>query len=331
MQQKILSVLMPVYNAEKFLEESILSILAQTLSNFDFLILDDASTDNSLATISKYAKQDHRIKVLANKKNQGAVVCRNKLLATAQTPFIAWLDADDLSLPHRLQTQLDFLLSNPKIDVVGARSVFIGQAGGHGVVLTDHLIKTLLFIFGNALSNSTTMMRIKKIKENNICYNKQFFAEDYKFWVDCAAVANFANLDQVLIKYRRHSQQISTKYQSILRSSHLQIMQEHFLKFKITIPENLLLMILGWSSQQLTYSSLMQIKDKFTDPLLSIKNFYGYQGIAKNLILEISSRPLCRKLDWQGELFFLKNFGVRCYLKITIQQLRALVCSTIFK
>ena len=123
----LLTVLMPVYNAEKFLAESINSILSQTYSNFEFVILDDASTDNSLKIIKAYAKEDKRIKVLINNKNQKTAKSRNILLKKTTTEFIAWMDADDISSPHWLQTQMDFLKQNPKIDVVSCHWDFFGD------------------------------------------------------------------------------------------------------------------------------------------------------------------------------------------------------------
>ena len=92
----LLTVLMPVYNAEKFLKDSIGSILKQTYSDFELLILDDGSTDNSLKIIRAYAKEDKRIKILVNKTNQGEAKCRNRLLKNSKTEFIAWMDSDVL-------------------------------------------------------------------------------------------------------------------------------------------------------------------------------------------------------------------------------------------
>ena len=125
----LLTVLMPVYNAEKFLAESINSILSQTYSDFELLILDDGSTDNSLKIIEAYAKEDKRIKILVNKTNQGEAKCRNRLLKNSKTEFIAWMDADDISLEDRLQTQMDFLKQNPKIDAVGVQYSAFGSSG----------------------------------------------------------------------------------------------------------------------------------------------------------------------------------------------------------
>ena len=100
----LLTVLMPfIMLKPKFLDESINSILSQTYSDFEMLILDDASTDNSLKIIKAYAKEDKRIKILVNKNNQKQAKCRNRLLKNSKTEFIAWMDADDISLEDRLQ------------------------------------------------------------------------------------------------------------------------------------------------------------------------------------------------------------------------------------
>ena len=89
------------------------------------LILDDASTDNSLKIIKAYAKEDKRITVLVNQKNRGEAKCRNRLLKNSKTDFIAWMDADDISLEDRLQTQMDFLNQNPDTDAVGFSIVLL--------------------------------------------------------------------------------------------------------------------------------------------------------------------------------------------------------------
>ena len=131
----LLTVLMPVYNAEKFLDESIGSILNQTYVDFEFLVLDDGSIDNSLKIIKTYAKEDKRIKVLVNQKNQQEAKCRNLLLKNSKTEFIAWMDADDISLEDRLQLQMDFLNQNPDTDAVGIQYSAFGSSGN---LTTNH-------------------------------------------------------------------------------------------------------------------------------------------------------------------------------------------------
>ena len=171
----LLTVLMPVYNAKKFLDESIGSILNQTYSNFELLILDDASTDNSLKIIRTHAKEDKRIKILVNKTNQGEAKCRNRLLKTSKTEFIAWMDADDISLEDRLQKQMDFLKQNHNIDAVGVQYSAFGSSGNlsadftSGCSLSDIEIKTN-FIFGYDFFFPSSLMRIKKIKLHHLFF-----------------------------------------------------------------------------------------------------------------------------------------------------------------
>ena len=309
-----ISVLMPVYNAEKFLDESILSILNQTFTNFNFLIVDDASTDNSLTIIQKYAKQDERIIVLHNKKNKGAVNCRNILLEKTNTEFIAWLDADDLSLAHRLQTQLEFLIDNPDIDIIGAAAICIGEKGKKQHVLTDHQIKTSL-LMGCAFVQSSTMLRMSKIKKNNLTYNNSFAsAHDYKFWVDCAPFVKFTNFNSVLIKYRIHPNQISVKHKKAQESFHLAIMKSHLATFDIIISDNILLALLGWNNQKINTKGIAQL---FLNPVFAIKNFYGYNKVSEDVVLkqchDIIDVKTYFQLGWKAKWLFFKNFGLKLY------------------
>ena len=116
----ILSVLMPVFNSELFVAEAIESILNQTFKDFEFLILDDASTDKSFEIIKDFGKRDSRIKVCQNEKNLGVVESRNKLINLSKGKYIAWLDSDDIAIKTRLEKQVNFLEEHPEIGMVGA-------------------------------------------------------------------------------------------------------------------------------------------------------------------------------------------------------------------
>ena len=205
----LLTVLMPVYNEEKFLAESIGSILNQTYYNFELLILDDASTDNSLKIIKAYAKEDKRIKVIVNQKNRGEAKCRNRLLKNSKTEFIAWMDSDDISLEDRLQTQMDFLKQNPKIDAVGVQYSAFGSSGNlpanftSRCSLSDIEIKTG-FIFGYDFFFPSSLIRIKKIKLHHLFFDinyKLSTGVDQQYIIDCFPFMKFANIDRVLYQY----------------------------------------------------------------------------------------------------------------------------------
>ena len=115
----LVSVIMPVYNGEKYLAEAIDSILGQSFTDFEFLIVDDGSQDNSAEIIRSYEKRDRRIRFIQLERNMGAAAARNRGIAAATGKFITMMDCDDISLPERLQKQVDFMQSNPEIGAVG--------------------------------------------------------------------------------------------------------------------------------------------------------------------------------------------------------------------
>ena len=123
----IVTVLMTVYNGKNYLNEAIESVLCQTLTNYEFLIVDDASTDNSIEIINSY--NDSRVKLLKNKKNIGQTASLNKGLAMAQGKYIARFDQDDVCLPKRLEEQVAFFKKNPSISIVCSREYSIDKEG----------------------------------------------------------------------------------------------------------------------------------------------------------------------------------------------------------
>ena len=266
----ILTVLMPVYNAEKFLDESINSILIQTYSDFEFIILDDGSTDNSLKIIKAYAKKDKRIKVLTNKNNQKQAKCRNSLLKNSKTEFIAWMDADDISSPHWLQTQMDFLKQNPKIDVVSCHWDFFGD---REFILKrpflDSQIKSA-FLLDCTFGTGGSMIKMKKIKANKMFFNEQLeSAEDYNYWVKNLSVLSFAAVDKTLYRYRIHNAQESETNKEKQKQIHLLIVQKHLLKFGIKMDKETKDIFFG--EVKLNKKNVKKIS-KFASKVLS-KNF----------------------------------------------------------
>jgi glycosyltransferase involved in cell wall biosynthesis len=117
------TVLMSVYNSLPYLREAVDSILAQTYDAFEFLIVDDASTDGSRAVLHEYARKDPRIRILENDVNQGLGFCLNRGLEAAGTPWVARMDADDVAFPERLALQMQYLDAHPEVDVLGGAAV----------------------------------------------------------------------------------------------------------------------------------------------------------------------------------------------------------------
>jgi len=210
-----ISVVMPVYNAGPFLPEAIESILNQTFSDFEFIIINDGSTDDSGALISQYGLRDGRIKV-KHQTNQGVVAALNTGFDLSRGKYIARMDADDVSLPERLEKQVVFMEAHPQIGVCGAWVRTIGQPDGRiwRYPVDDPTIRCQL-LFHSPLAHPAVIIRQELLEETGLRYESRYkHAEDYAFWSKLSIYTKFANIPDVLHLYRMHSQQVMQTYLS---------------------------------------------------------------------------------------------------------------------
>jgi len=207
--QPLVTVLIPVYNREQYIHQAVTSILSQSFTDYELLIMDDGSTDNTLKIINSF--QDKRIHVHHSSVNRGIEATVNEGINKAKGKYIARMDADDISLPDRLQMQVSYLERHPETDILGsAIQVLKDKRPGkiRFAPRTDQEIRVQM-LFHNPLFNPTVMAR-KHIIEHTPCPYGFRYAEDYKHWVDLADSATFGNLDKVLLQYRIHKQQVTS-------------------------------------------------------------------------------------------------------------------------
>jgi glycosyltransferase involved in cell wall biosynthesis len=204
-----ISVIMSVYNAESYLRESIESILNQTFGDFEFLIFNDASTDDSLKIIRSY--DDARIRVIDNPVNTGYVPHLNHGLKIANGEYIARMDADDIALPQRFEKQIYFLDKHPEVGVCGTLyEIFGGDSKIMSRPETHNQIFTFLLLIGAPMGHPTVMMRNKILRDGGFFYREEFMpAEDYFMWYELINRTGFYNLQEVLLRYRVHEANIS--------------------------------------------------------------------------------------------------------------------------
>lgn len=201
------TVLMAVHNGERWLSEAVQSILGQTFHDFEFLIIDDGSTDASLEIVTQFA--DERIRLIRNEQNCGLAASLNRGMALASGEYVARMDCDDVSLPRRLEKQVSFLDANPEIAVCGSRVRTIGRAIEEVWLypLEPDVIRCQL-LFENALAHPSVMLRRKIFDSYRLSYDQTFpCSQDYDLWVRTARHAPLANVDDVLLFYRLHEDQ----------------------------------------------------------------------------------------------------------------------------
>jgi glycosyltransferase involved in cell wall biosynthesis len=206
------SVMMPVYNAGAFVARTVRSILNQTFADFELLVLDDGSRDASPRILRGLAESDRRIR-LSLRENHGAIASRNELLKLARGKYLAVNDADDLSLPHRLERQVAFLDANPGVVCVGGHFDMIDAKSRRLTTLCppedDAGIQHLALRGHCSICHSAAMMRRDAVERVG-GYGKNFtFAHDLELWLRLGEAGALANLPETVIQFRLHESSIS--------------------------------------------------------------------------------------------------------------------------
>lgn len=217
-KNKLVSIILPVYNGGRYLSDAIDSITSQSYGDFELIIADDGSTDGTRLIIEKKAAEDSRIKPYFN-SNSGLIYTLNFLLDKCIGEYIARMDADDICDPNRIREQVKFLNENSSISACGTQVKYIGSASGISNIATDSEKCMLKAKFSTPIYHPTAMFRNYGLK-----YDSSYIhAEDYKFWTDFIKVGNIANIDIPLLQYRIHSEQVSRKYNVIQAINQLKI------------------------------------------------------------------------------------------------------------
>lgn len=206
LETPLVSVIMPVYNAENFIMEAVKSILCQTLTDLELIIVDDGSTDNSLKLIQSYS--DCRIIIIRNEMNQGNYPARNKGLRLARGQYIAVMDADDVAHPERLAKQVDYLKKNKHVGVVGCWPLL-----SNGRVLKwpeNHDLIKVLLLQCNCVPHSSIMMRKKDIEVFHFYYDENYrYSSDYDLMTRVVNNMKIHIIPEMLLVYRIRDGQIS--------------------------------------------------------------------------------------------------------------------------
>jgi len=231
------SVVMSVYNGEPYLAQAIHSILTQSFEDFEFVIIDDASQDHSVQTIRSF--EDPRIHLVRNRQNIGLTRSLNRGLKLARGQFVARMDADDVSLPRRLESQMAFLKTYPKVEVLGGSVRLIDEKGknlGKRIFPTHHeLIRWSLCLF-DPIPHPTVMIH-RDVLEKVAGYRTEMTtAQDYDLWTRLSSITRMANLPEVMVELRRHDGSVRLRHRDEHRRNRIMVshqMLEAYLHCKI--------------------------------------------------------------------------------------------------
>lgn len=205
-----ISVVMPVYNGEKYLREAMDSILNQTFTDFEFIILNDASKDSTEEVIKSY--EDERIVYLKNEQNLGVAGTLNRGIENAKGEYIARIDADDIAMPERFEKQVAFMDAHPDVGVCGSCIRIFEEDGTERDFIYSKTDKELRvdMLFNSGFAHPAVMIRKSVLDEKNLFYNTEFEkAEDYRMWYDIMKTSKGYNLQEPLLRYRHHQNQVT--------------------------------------------------------------------------------------------------------------------------
>lgn len=261
----LVTVLMPTFNAAEFLETSIRSILKQTLYDFEFLIINDGSKDNSEEIILSFS--DNRIKYIKNIRNIGLANTLNKGLALAKGEYIIRMDADDYSLDTRIEKQVLFLNNNPCVGLCGTYFTGFGDYFTKYEYPQDYDSIKISLLDKNVIGHPTVIMRKSFFQKHKLQYDKNYlYCEDYELWTRAVKYFNVTNLAEHLLFHRKHENQISTKFKYLQKQNALKVKlnQLNYIQCNLNCHEMNIYKQFIQGTQNINYCDIINIVNKIT-------------------------------------------------------------------
>jgi glycosyltransferase involved in cell wall biosynthesis len=287
-KRPLVSILMAVYNGEKYLREAIESMLNQTYTNFEFLIINDGSIDTTEDIILSY--KDERIHYIRNEQNLMLIASLNKGLDLANGKYIARMDADDISMPERLEKQVEYLEKNPEIGVLGSWVEIIGKEEPMIIQLKTNFYDIRIeLMFHNYLCHPSVMINNLLLKKHHLKYPNFLHAEDYGLWVEIAKYGTIEILPEILLKYREHGGNISLTLKNKQKEQDSKIRRIQLIELGLEFTDELFL-----EYEKLIDEEVIYTKESYK------KLIYFLNNIVKNLkevnLKTVFMRELSKKL-----------------------------------
>jgi glycosyltransferase involved in cell wall biosynthesis len=232
------SVFMPVYNAGTYLREAIESILNQDFKDFEYVIVNDGSKDESESIILAYT--DPRIRYIENPQNLGLIATLNIGMETCLGEYIIRMDQDDISLPSRISQQVKFMDKNPGYGLVGSWFEDFGEHIESQVIRysSDDTYIRIRHLYQTHISHPTAVMRTSVIHEHKIRFDPEFVhGEDYNCWVTFSEFCRLSNFPELLVRKRDHPTNITNKYASVMHATCTKVKQRQFAKMNTPITD----------------------------------------------------------------------------------------------
>lgn len=328
MSRPLVSVLIPCYNVEKYVEESINSILNQTYSNLEIVAINDCSTDRTGEILRRMAKQDSRIHVVDNEENLKLIKTLNKGIDLCNGEYIARMDADDISLPTRIEKEVAFLEQHPDHDIVSTLFYAFNTENPkkrslHHSPLLDGELRAFI-LFKSGICHPAVMIRKRIFTALGLRFEQEYLhVEDYAFWSEAIYKTKIANINEPLLLYRVHPHQVSSIHEELQTENKKKVFRIHCRELGLPADDDSLDVYASVAECVPTHSSLKYL-DKCEEFMISLIRLNEVQPFCDNdylkLLLSFHWLRLCansriglkvlKKLK-SSELYVEKNYRRR--------------------
>ena len=326
---------MPVFNGERYLTESINSVLNQSFKNFEFIIINDFSTDKTNHILSEYKSLDNRVIIINNLKNKGIAYSLNEAIKISKSDLIVRMDADDICMPTRFQKQFDYMSTNPLIAVSGTGALI----NNSNRLLKDYFIPftkdahiKAQLLFETPFVHPSIIFRKEVFFHNKLQYNSAYSrAEDYKLWTEFSRISNMGNIADICINYRVNRNSVSNKYKSVQLNDAGLIREEYFKQLGIPFTESELILHnrIPIYNDWFTLKDLNEVEKWFFKLLdLNRENQYFDQSALTDVLSTYWERAIIKskltllrswKLYRQSVLFNKQIFNLRNFLLSSVK------------
>lgn len=238
MTNPLVSVVLPCFNVEKYVKDAMASLLTQSYRHIEIIAIDDCSVDSTLSILQEFAHQDERIRVFHNDKNLNLSTTLNRGIGEAKGDYIVRMDADDVSLPDRIEKQVSYMEEHRDVGISGGSMEIVNEAlvpiGFRSYFTDDKSIRQHIFMF-SPFSHPAVIIR-KSVLDKSGLYNKAFYpAEDYELYFRLGENAKFANLKDTLIRYRVVGNSMTTGNTKNMELMTIKIRKKYYVSYKATL------------------------------------------------------------------------------------------------
>lgn len=274
MSKPLVSVLIPCYNVEKYVTEAVKSISNQTYQNLEIITINDCSSDNTLLILEQLAKEDSRIRVISNEENLKLIKTLNKGIGLCNGEYIARMDADDISLPTRIEKEVDFLERNKDHDIVSTLfyafpSENPDKKSFHHSPLKDSELRAFI-LFKSGICHPAVMIRKRVFTDLGLKFESEYLhVEDYALWSEAIYKTKIANIGEPLLLYRVHQQQVSSLHENLQLENKKKVFKIHAKQLGLPLDDDFI-NIYASVAEAVPEKSSMAYLDKCEHLLLSL-------------------------------------------------------------